>query len=68
MSTETTPTQTEPEDRTVALLSSLTVVGFIVGLIMHSNKKTKLGAFHLRQGLGLALAFIVLPIVTNFIT
>ena len=49
------------------MLNCLTVVGCMVALIMHSNKKTNLGAFHLWQGLGLALAFIVLLMATNFI-
>ena len=43
------------EDRTVAILAYLTLIGFIVAIVLHSNKKTKLGAFHLRQMLGLLL-------------
>src|SRR5262245_12766928 len=41
------------EDRTVAILSYITLIGFIVAIVIHSNKKTQLGAFHLRQVLGL---------------
>ena len=67
MSPETTPTAPEAEDRTVALLSYLTIVGFIVALVLHSNKKTKFGAYHLRQGLGLALTFMVLHFVAGII-
>ncbi len=66
MSNETTPSTPEAEDRTVALLSYLTIVGFIVGLVLHSNKKTRLGAYHLRQGLGLALTFMGLRLVLSF--
>jgi len=43
------------EDKTVAILSYITLIGFIVAIVMNSNKKTKLGAFHLRQMLGLIL-------------
>jgi uncharacterized membrane protein len=43
------------EDKTPAILSYLTLIGFVVAIILHSNKKTKLGAFHLRQVLGLIL-------------
>jgi uncharacterized membrane protein len=58
--TPTTPAPTPPpaaasEDKTVALVSYLTLIGFIVAIVMHSNKKTKLGAFHLRQVLGIFL-------------
>jgi len=54
------------EDKTVAILSYITIIGWIVALVLHSNNKTELGAFHLRQGLGLYLTGIVLrwiPIV-----
>lgn len=47
------------EDRTVAIVSYLTIFGFIIALIMHGNKKTALGTFHLRQCLGLIVASLV---------
>lgn len=56
MDTTTPPPTTE--DKTVAILSYLTLIGFIVAIVMHSSKKTKLGAFHLRQVLGLILTSI----------
>lgn len=48
------------EDKTVAIVSYLTLIGFIIALVMHGNKKTRLGAFHLRQSLGLMLTGIAL--------
>lgn len=56
------PAATATEDRTVAILSYLTIIGFIVALIMHSNKKTALGSFHLRQCLGMIVSAIALSI------
>lgn len=55
-----TPTPIIPagEDKTVAIVSYLTLIGFIVAIILHSSKKTKLGAYHLRQVLGFVLAMI----------
>lgn len=53
------PTATT-DDRTVAILSYITIIGFIVALIIHSSKKTALGAYHLRQTLGLMLTSIAL--------
>jgi uncharacterized membrane protein len=62
---DTTPSATPPpeaevstEDKTVAIVAYLTLIGFLVALILHSNKKTKIGAFHLRQALGLILTGI----------
>jgi uncharacterized membrane protein len=43
------------EDKTVAILSYITIIGFIAAIFMHMNQKTALGAFHLRQVLGLVL-------------
>lgn len=46
------------EDKTIAIVSYLTLLGFLIALIMYSSNKTVLGAFHLRQCLGLILAGI----------
>lgn len=63
--TDTPPPATSPtEDRTVAILSYLTIIGFIVALILHSSKKTTLGAYHLRQCLGLIITSLVLAPVS----
>lgn len=47
------------DDKTTAIVSYLTLIGFVVAVIMHGSKKTRLGAYHLRQSLGLMLASIV---------
>jgi len=71
MSLKSDPTETPPpvgtptaatEDRTVAILTYITLIGFIIAIVMHSNKKTALGAFHLRQGLGLIVSGLVLGV------
>ena len=71
MSTTDTPaTAPVAEDRTVAILSYITIIGFIIAIVMHNGKKTSLGAFHLRQVLGLIVtgfAFGVCAIVLAFI-
>ena len=46
------------EDKTTAVVSYLTLIGFVVAVLMHSTKKTRLGAYHLRQSLGLMLSAI----------
>ena len=55
--TPTPPPTTE--DRTVAILAYITIIGFIIAIVIHSGKKTALGAFHLRQVLGLIVSGLV---------
>lgn len=52
-------TAVSTDDKTVAILSYITLIGFIVAVVMHGSKKTKLGTFHLRQALGLWITGIV---------
>lgn len=59
-----------PSDaKTVAIIAYITIIGFIVAIVIHMNKKTKLGAYHLRQMLGLVLCgiangvLVVIPII-----
>lgn len=49
------PELPQQEDRATAILSYITILGFIVAIILHSSKKTTLGSFHLRQVLGFIL-------------
>lgn len=60
MTTDPTPVTPAPvaEDRTTAIVAYLTLIGFIVAVILHGNRKTRLGAYHLRQALGLTLTAI----------
>lgn len=65
----TTPTPpaavaTSSEDKTVAILSYITLIGFIIALVMHGSNKTKLGSYHLRQTLG----FVVTGFAVGFIS
>ena len=55
------------EDKTVAIVSYLTLIGFIIALVLHSSKKTQLGAYHLRQTLGLMLTSVAGSIVLGMI-
>ena len=56
---ETPPPPPATEDRTVAILAYITIIGFIIAIVLHSSKKTALGAFHLRQVLGLIVSGLV---------
>jgi len=43
----------------VAILSYITLLGWIIALILNNQKKTKLGSFHLRQAL--------IPVIVLFV-
>ena len=53
------------EDKTTAIVSYLTLIGFIVAVILHGSRKTKLGAYHLRQSLGLMLTSIAVGVAAT---
>lgn len=59
----TPPAAPAGEDKTVAIVAYLTLIGFIVALIIHGSKKTQLGAFHLRQCLGFVISGFALGII-----
>ncbi len=54
---------TADNGKTIAIISYITLIGWIIALVMHSSNKTKLGAFHIRQVLGIMLVGIALSIV-----
>ncbi len=43
------------DDKTVAIVSYLTIIGFVIALVMRGNRRSALVAFHLRQSLGLMI-------------
>src|SRR6202008_2852331 len=51
---ETNPTPSQ-EDKTVAILCYITLIGYIVAIVLHGSNKTKLGAYHLKQATGLLI-------------
>ena len=50
--------------KTIAIVAHLTLIGWIIALVMHNSNKSELGAFYLRQMLGL----ILLGVLSNFIS
>ena len=45
--------------KTIAIISYITLIGWIIAFVMHSSNKTKLGGFHVRQSLGLMILSII---------
>lgn len=56
--------------RTIAWLSYITFIGWIVALVQHSNSQVKssLAVFHLRQSFGLIITWIAMYIIGIIIT
>lgn len=46
--------------KTVAIICHFTLIGWIIAIIMHSNNKTELGSYYLRQMIGMFLTMFVL--------
>jgi uncharacterized membrane protein len=44
----------------VAILSYITIIGWVIALVINSNNRSSLGSFHLRQALILIIAGVVL--------
>jgi len=46
-----------------AIISHITIVGWIIALVINSGKKEEFASFYIRQNLGLILAAIALSII-----
>lgn len=67
MSTNISPQPTIAEDKTAAIVSYLTLIGFIAAIFIHNGNKTCIGAFHLRQSLGLLLIGIAIGFAASIV-
>ena len=47
------PSGTDP--KIVAIISYITIIGWLAALIMNNNDRSSLGSFHIRQALGIYL-------------
>ena len=59
----TQPAQATDNGKTIAILSYITLIGWIIALVMHGSNKTSLGAYHLRQTLGIMILGIAISII-----
>lgn len=48
------------DGKNVAIISHLTIIGWVIALVMNNGNKTELGSFYIRQNLGLLLMAIFL--------
>ncbi|WP_435579255.1 DUF4870 domain-containing protein [Gilvibacter sp.] len=55
--------ETAQDGKTIAIISYITLIGWIIALVMHQSNKTSLGAYHIRQMLGLMLISLAISLV-----
>jgi uncharacterized membrane protein len=53
--------------KTVAIISYITPIGWIIAFIMNNNDKTEFGTYHIRQSLGIFLGWFLLGIINSFL-
>ena len=53
--------------KTVAIISYITLIGWIIAFIMNNNSKTEFGSYHLRQSLGIISISILLTVVNSVV-
>lgn len=58
--------QTIKEGKSAAITSYILIVGVLIALSMNSESKNPFAAFHIRQGLGLTVTFIVLGVSISY--
>jgi uncharacterized membrane protein len=58
--------KTIDEGRTIAIISYILIIGVLIALSMNSENKNKFASFHIRQGLGLTVTFIILGVSISF--
>lgn len=51
------------QDKTIAIVAYLTVIGLVVALVLNNEKKDLFAKYHIRQSLGLVLTSIALSII-----
>ena len=53
----------DTQDKTIAIVAYLTIIGLVVALVMNNEKKDPFSTFHIRQSLGLVLTSIALSLI-----
>ena len=54
--------ETIEEGKSIAITSYILIVGVLIALSMNSEKKNAFASFHISQGLGLTLTFVILGV------
>ena len=57
--------KTIDEGKNAAIISYIIIVGVLISMSMNAEKKNPFASFHIRQGLGISLTFIVLGLTIS---
>ncbi len=49
--------------KTIAIVSYITIIGWVIALILNNNEKNSFASFHIRQSLGINLLGMVLTFI-----
>ncbi|GAA0872894.1 hypothetical protein GCM10009117_20410 [Gangjinia marincola] len=64
METKTETSLTDSgQDKTIAIIAYLTLIGLVIAFVMNSEKKHEFASFHIRQSLGLMLTGFVVSFI-----
>ena len=53
----------DTQDKTIAIVAYLTIIGLVVALVLNNEKKDLFAKYHIRQSLGLVLTSIALSLI-----
>lgn len=54
---------TVEEEKTIAIIAYITIIGLIIAFIMNNDKKNSFASYHIRQCVGLALTGLALSVI-----
>lgn len=63
---QTTTPPKKMDDKTIAIISYLTIIGWIISYIQYGSNKSQLAAFHIRQSLFLMICAFLVSILSLF--
>lgn len=66
MNSDTTQTDnqaTTTDDKTIAIVAYLTLIGLVIAFVMNQEKKDELATFHIKQSLGLTVCGLAIFVV-----
>lgn len=55
--------ENKTDPKIIAIISYITIIGWVIALLLHQNNRSELGAFHIRQTLGLFLTGLILSFI-----
>lgn len=63
MDTEIIDNTQKTQDKTIAIIAYLTIIGLVIAFVMNNEKKDPFATFHIRQALGLTLTGVALSLI-----